>query len=232
MKLAKPTGGRQTQGPMPPSSLDSQSPRRLALSALLLMWAVCPGLLVWSPAPLLSVWFWWSLTAAPVGALASRGPRWVALSLGSSCWLLAITSAWFSGVPFPRPMALAAACSALYLVGHCLGRLWPVRQAWAVAGLLWIGAGLLTALPAGAGLLHQPWSPRVTAQLLDLSPQVWAFEAGGFDWLRHPAVYERAGTADLSPDLRVAWGAGSAYLGLAIAALLAFVVERFTRACD
>jgi hypothetical protein len=65
--------------------------------------------------------------------------------------------------------------------------------------------------------------------LFDISPQVWVFEVAGFDWLRHPAVYEPAGAADLDPTLRTAWGFQGALAALAASLILALVTRRVIR---
>jgi hypothetical protein len=51
-------------------------------------------------------------------------------------------------------------------------------------------------------MLEEPWPPEVASVLLDASPVAWASESAGIDWMRHPAVYDAAGTADIGPDLR------------------------------
>lgn len=112
---------------------------------------------------------------------------------------------------------------------------------WAV-GLSRAGALLLLALvldgaPAGWGLFldRPPWSPGVAARLLDLSPRTFTMEIAGFDWMRHPSIYESVGTDRISPSLRPPFGHGSLGAsigdsagygpwGRAVAVLPAFVV--------
>ena len=77
---------------------------------------------------------------------------------------------------------------------------------------------------AGWGILRPipPWSPGVTSWLLDLSPRTLLMESAGLDWMRHPAMYEAAGTDRLGPGLRTVFAgpvAGSTTLLVGCAAL-------------
>lgn len=204
------------------------------LPALLLVWAPCALIVLRSSAPAISVWFWCSLVALPAGALVRREVGW-GLALLPATWIVAsLGTSWLAPSLFSRSWAAAAACSALYALGFSLRTVFGAGKllrgpSWSAAGLLWLLSGLLCALPSGAGRLAHPWPPATTAKLLDLSPQVWVFESAGFDWLRHPAVYERAGAADLGPDMRVPWRAPSAYLALGAALLLTLTVGRSRR---
>jgi hypothetical protein len=189
------------------------------LGPLLLAFLPAAALAVLSDAPALSIALWWSLACAPAGALAGglrpRAALWPLASwAGVALWL-----ALSPNELLPRAPWAVAACASLFLVGAALGRAFGWSSL-AAAGLLWLVAGLLVALPSGAGALARPWPPELTAAFLDLSPQVWVFEVGGFDWLRHPAVYERAGAADLGPDLRVPWLPASSLWALGAGLLL------------
>ncbi len=202
---------------------DSHGWRELAPVLLLFLPAAWLGTV--SEAPVLSIALWWSLTSAPAGVLAAavRGRRavWSLVGwAGVALWLLSVPS----GVLPSAPQGVAA-CAALYLFGYALAHGLRCSSV-ACAGMLWLAAGLLAALPSGAGALARPWPPGLTADLLDLSPQVWVLEVAGFDWLRHPAVYERAGGADLGPDLRVPWQASSALWALGAALALAALSRR------
>ncbi|MHC4378314.1 MAG: hypothetical protein ACYS26_17060, partial [Planctomycetota bacterium] len=85
--------------------------------------------------------------------------------------------------------------------------------------LAWTALGaLLIALPgrgerAPAGAVGPAgWAqgtPERAALLLDLSPASWAFEVAGVDWMRHPAVYDPAGT-DWFSGSRAPWSSGLA----------------------
>jgi|LWDU01.1.fsa_nt_gi hypothetical protein len=203
--------------------------------ALGLVWLPCLVLGWLSSAPALSVLFWWALCAAPTGALAACG-HWRGAVLVPMLWGLVAGVPWADfaqqSAVFPRPWAGAAALLALYLVGFSLANLCGAmrpRRCLAVAAALWVVAGLLCALPSGAGLLARPFPAEALAVLFDISPQVWVFEVAGFDWLRHPAVYEPAGAADLDPTLRTAWGFQGALAALAASLILALVTRRVIR---
>ncbi|MCB9916514.1 MAG: hypothetical protein H6828_15415 [Planctomycetes bacterium] len=84
-------------------------------------------------------------------------------------------------------------------------------------------------MPAGGGLLAQPWPLAVRARTFDASPLVWVAEVGGLDWMRHPSLYERGGAVDLGPEQRHAWGATSAWVALAAGACALALRSRFER---
>lgn len=198
---------------MTPSDPEPLSPRRALATSAALLWAPALPLAV-VEAPTLALLGWWSLTAAPAGALLRGGPRWgvlIAPALGAG--LVGLTSP-----DLAHPLASLAALACLHVLGWLLG---SSRSRWTRAALLWALGGLLTALPSGAGLLARPFPPAVTATLLDLSPEVWVVEVGGLDWARHPAVYDRAGAGDLGPDQRVPRRPASAYAALALVCALA-----------
>ncbi len=94
-----------------------------------------------------------------------------------------------------------------------------VALAWVAAGALWTGLPV-RAERAGAGPdVPAGWAqaaPERAARLLDASPATWAFEVAGVDWMRHPAIYEPAGT-DWFSGSRAPWSAG-------VAGLLALVL--------
>jgi len=99
----------------------------------------------------------------------------------------------------PDPLSASLAVAALYAMGMGLGaRLSPERAAGAA---LLVAAGLSLAPTFGGGL-ERPWPAELSAALLDASPVAWTAESAGIDWMRHPAVYDAAGTADIGPELR------------------------------
>jgi len=87
----------------------------------------------------------------------------------------------------------------LYAAGMGLGAWLTAERAAGVALLI---AAALSLAPTLGGALERPWPAAHTAWLLDASPVAWAAESAGIDWMRHPAVYEAAGTADIGPELR------------------------------
>lgn len=170
----------------------------------------------------LCIWIWLSLWSLPAGALAGSlgGLRWswAALLLGLAILPIAAGDSGTSGSSW---MAPCVALAALFLLGNAL-RGKPGVGVWCAAGSLATLVGLLVALPSAGGALSQPWPAEWAALALDLSPMVWVLELGGADWMRHPSVYELAGTADMGPDLRVAHvGSTGPWLLLVLAVALA-----------
>jgi hypothetical protein len=163
---------------------------------------------------------WAALWAVPAGVLVARAGSRVAapLALGAPLAALLVLR------DFPRPLGALGAVLGLAALGVALGRATSAAARWRVAGLALACAALLAGLPAGGGLAAgAPWSAPVTARLLDLSPVVLAEEAAGFDWLRHPAVYEPAGADAIGPDLRVARGMLAGWVLLVVGCALAGV---------
>jgi hypothetical protein len=68
-----------------------------------------------------------------------------------------------------------------------------------------LACGALNALAISGTWLASPLPPALAARLLDLAPATLLSECAGLDWMRHPAIYEPAGTIDIDPSLRVAW---------------------------
>jgi len=182
----------------------------------------------------LTAWIWLALWAPAAG--------WIAAWRGGSGWAFAPPLVWgaalaLAGRGLPSPLVGALAVAALYASGAALALVAAGlrhradgSQAEAGAGLLLLGAGLLTALPALGGAAIRPLAPERVALLLDLSPVVWVCESAGLDWMRHASVYEVAGAGDLGPDLRAAHsGAGSPAVVLAGALVLGLPLGRRRR---
>jgi hypothetical protein len=91
----------------------------------------------------------------------------------------------------------------LFLLGAASGR--ASHETWSGAGLWLVLAFALAGAPLGFGRLATPLPPEWTARLLDLSPLSLVLESAGVDWMRHPAIYDAAGTLDIGPELRQAW---------------------------
>lgn len=132
----------------------------------------------------------------------------------------------------PEPLG-ALAILGLYALGLATGRAGAAhdRASSGLAGAgVWLALlALLAGAPMGWGVVSQPWPPDVAARLLDLSPLSVVLESAGADWMRHPAVYDPAGTLDIGPQMRVAWRgtlAGPGLLVVGCAALGAAVVLR------
>ena len=145
---------------------------------------------------------------APVGILA-----WMTLiAAAAGAWMGPWSRSWRAWTPplvwgllllmtrgLPMPWMAALSVASLYAVGMGLGA-WLPRERAAASSLLLVAA--LSLAPTFGGKLERPLPPVVTAHLLDFSPVAWALESAGVDWMRHPAVYEAAGTADIDPSMR------------------------------
>jgi len=184
-----------------------------------------------------------------VGALVGedRGPpgspgllrrRWVRLlmagvAVGGAVASSPVGAAWGA---LPGRGAALAVLSGLFLTGAALA---PTRAEPAARARAGIGRAALLLLicwcadgaAAGWGVLRPapPWSPEVASWLLDLSPETLLMESAGVDWMRHPAVYEAAGTDRIGPGLRAVFVgpvAGSATLLVGCAATAARALMR------
>jgi len=138
---------------------------------------------------------WLALTATSCGAWMGRWARKPQAWAPPLVWAAVL---FFTGV-VPEPLPASLAIFGLYAAGMGLGaRLSPQRA----AGVALLVVGGLSLAPTFGGGLDRPWPAEVTSSLLDASPVAWVAESGGIDWMRHPAVYDAAGTADIGPDLR------------------------------
>jgi len=145
---------------------------------------------------------------APVGFLA-----WLTLVASmAGAWMGPWSRSWRAWTPplawglallmtrgLPMPWMAAFTIASLYAIGMGLGS-WLPRERAAGSCLLLVAA--LSLAPTFGGHLERPLPPAVTARLLDLSPVAWTLESAGVDWMRHPAVYEAAGTANIDPSMR------------------------------
>lgn len=176
---------------------------------------------------------WLALWAPAAGFLAGRR-RPGGFLLTPVWWWIVVLGLPALGFEWADRRAAAAAVAVLFYVGHGLGALTARRRTaswgWSGAALLLFLGGALAALPSVGGALARPLPPPLTAQLLDLSPVVWVAESGGLDWMRHPAVYELAGAADIGPDLRVARSSGpGALLACVLLYLACWLLGRYLR---
>lgn len=169
---------------------------------------------------------WLALWSAPAGLLwgarrTATGPlAW--LPPGAWMGMLAIADG-LSPRDLPSPAWAALAWTGLYAAGLGIGRIAP-RARFSGVGALFLLAGLFCALPIVPGILGDPLPPPVSARLLDLSPLSLLAECAGLDWMRHRAVYDAAGTANIDPSLRIAFrgtlaGPIAFVVGCALAAL-------------
>lgn len=166
---------------------------------------------------------WLALWALPAGVLAAGLGR--AALLPPLGWAAVVCTA-------PTGPWAAPALAGLFSAGCALGHARPATRV-GDSGVALLVLALLAGLPALGGLTEPaPWSPALTARLLDLSPVVLVVESAGVDWLRHPAVYGPAGGDALGPDLRGPWSgalAGPVLLLVGCALLAATVARRAPR---
>lgn len=176
---------------------------------------------------------WLALWSVPAGFVcgASGVALWPLAPLPPATWMgLAAIVDGLSPRDLPSPVWAALAWSGLFAAGFGAGRISPGRV-FSGAGALLLAAALLCALPIAPGLLGSPLPPAVSARLLDLSPATLLAECAGLDWMRHPAVYAPAGTADIDPALRVAYhGALAGPLVFVVGCALAAAGEWIARA--
>lgn len=170
---------------------------------------------------------WIALAAAPIGVGAGAiGLRaWPLAPVIPALWMVVLTMVdATSPRDLPTPGWAALAWTGLFAVGFAFGRRAPLH-AFTLAASSFGACALLAALPSGFWVLEKPWPPAYAARLLDLSPVTLLAECAGLDWLRHAAVYESAGTADIDPELRSAYrgvlaGPASFLVGCATVAIV------------
>ncbi len=135
---------------------------------------------------------WLAIVVVPVGwALGARRTPPLAAGLVPFLWLVI---AWLRIESAPT-LAMAG-CTWIGLFGA------------GYAGGLWLPSGAVLAGLVAACLSWLPglgWSPAVAARLLSLSPATLVIESAGFDWMRHPAVYEPVGVDAIGPRVRLPW---------------------------
>ncbi len=177
---------------------------------------------------------WLAFLAPAVGALAAglRIPLWPHAAAIPGTWMLVLVGVDALG---PRDLATpiwsSLAAAGLFGLGFGIGRLLRSENAAVTAaGLLTLSAILVLAPVAGA-TLRAPWPARASAILLDASPATLLAECGGIDWLRHPAVYDAAGTSDIDPRTRSPYAPPlAAGIVLVLGCALAIFGERSARA--
>ena len=156
----------------------------IGLAALVLGFGAPVGILAWLP-----------LVAPMGGAWMGRWSRAWRAWTPPLAWGLALMMT--RGLPMPWMAALFVA--SLYAIGMGIGAWLPRERA---AGSCFLLVAALSLAPTMGGRLERPWPPAVSAQLLNVSPVAWSLEGAGVDWMRHPAVYELAGTANIDPSMR------------------------------
>lgn len=169
------------------------------------------------------VWAWSGTLALAVGCLAGGtcvGARRAWLRFG--LWAF-VPVAW-AGLA-SAPAGTAWACLGLFGVGSLLAVRGPTggspgsggSATLARAAALLLVCALLDGSAAGwhVAATSPPWSPETAAWALDLSPRAFVMEVGGMDWMRHPSVYEPAGSDRIGPGIRTPY-AGPVAVGLVV----------------
>lgn len=177
---------------------------------------------------------WLAFVAAPVGALAGglRLPAWPHAAAIPGVWMLLLVAVdGLAPRDLETPAWAALAATGLFALGFALGRaLRRERCASASAALLGLCAVLVLA-PVSGGFLRAPWPGGASALLLDASPATLLAECAGVDWLRHPAIYDAAGSADIDPRTRSPYRPPlAAGIVLVLGCTLALFAERSARA--
>ncbi len=175
---------------------------------------------------------WLALWSLPAGFLCGAS--------GVRIWPLApvVPAAWMALFGFvisvsrrdvPGPVWAALAWSSLYALGFALGRSIP-RARWRGTAALLLASALASGLCLSGAILRTPLPAAVRARLLDLSPATFLAECAGFDWMRHPVVYDAAMTVDIDPALRSAFrGSLAAPLAFVVTCAAALVADRVAR---
>lgn len=208
--------------------------RHLAV-ALVLACVALPGALPGSrgaPDPI-AFFTWLAFVAAAIGALAgaARLPFWPHAVAIPGVWMFVVVIVdALAPRDLPTPLWASIAASGLFAFGYAVGRLAHFEQRFAVAGWMLGLSVVFVMLPVAGGYLRAAWPGTATEFLLDASPATLLAECAGIDWLRHPAIYDAAGTADLDPASRGAYRpALAATIVAVLGSLAALLAVRFDR---
>lgn len=192
------------------------------------------------PAVLASPGLWSAVASLSFGALVGAGSwsfrGWAGCVASASAGLagpiaFALDPALMSALEVPSGALLAL--SGLALAGAGLGA-WAARldvSALTLAGWLLVLALLGQGAATGWGAMgaSPPFGPRLTANLLDLSPYGFALECGGVDWMRGAGLYEAAGTDRIGPGLRASWSGSVAAPMLVVVGCAGLLAARLRR---
>jgi hypothetical protein len=176
---------------------------------------------------------WLAFVAPAVGAVAGaiRLAPWPHAAAVPGAWMLLLVAVDALGTrDLSTPVWAALAATGLFALGFAIGRLAPDGLRWrAPAAVLALAATAVLA-PVAGGLLRAPWPAAASATLLDLSPATLLSECAGVDWLRHPAVYDAAGSFDIDPRSRSPYPPALAgQLAFVLGCAFAAAAEAFAR---
>ena len=147
---------------------------------------------------------WVALIALPAGiasgALALR--PWPFAAAVPALWMIELgVVTTLSERELPTPIWAALVWTGMYAAGFGLARAWTLEPLRAAA-LALVVVALLAGLPSLGARTGRAFPPWLSARLIDLSPLSVCLESAGVDWMRHPALYEPAGTLDIDPGMR------------------------------
>ena len=145
---------------------------------------------------------WFALTAPALGCVGARLKLrfWPLGLVPPALWMALFTAVdgqSLHGVPTPFYAALT--WSGLFALGWGVGSNW-VALGWGSVTLCLLTSLLLAAGPSLVTVLGDPVPQWLVVRALDLSPLTWVMESAGLDWMRHPCVYDLAGS--LPPEVR------------------------------
>lgn len=177
---------------------------------------------------------WLAFVAAPAGALAGglRVPAWPHAAAIPGVWMLVLVGVdGLAPRDLETPAWAALAATGLFALGYAVGRALRRERTASVAASLLALCAVLVLAPVSGGFLRAPWPGGASAVLLDASPATLLAECAGVDWLRHPAIYDAAGTADIDPRTRSPYRPPlAAGIVLVLGCTLALFAERSARA--
>ncbi|MCA8979298.1 MAG: hypothetical protein H6831_07815 [Planctomycetes bacterium] len=171
----------------------------------------------------------WAALAAPAAGQLAGAERCADVRRFAPLLVaLAVLYAFAAFTAAPVSAWAALVICGLFLLGLATGRATDGR--WTGAGLWFALTLALSGAATGFGQLARPWPPELTAHLLDVSPVSLVLESAGVDWMRHPALYDPAGTLDIGPELRLAWRGKVAGPALFVVGCCALAVSSAWRA--
>lgn len=182
----------------------------------------------WADLTALLAWLTWTAGAAGWLAGAAGARPWRALGFCASAWSAAAAVAVLAGPARQLDPSVARALCGLgpALGTAAIGLAWGARRpSWSAGGAAatLVAMTLASAIPGRADLIQRGWAqrdPALAERLLDASPTTLAVESAGIDWMRHPGVYEPAGT-DWFSGRRQPYGPLAGGLALVVGCALA-----------
>lgn len=173
---------------------------------------------------------WFALSAPAVGCLGAQlGLRfWPLGFVAPAMWMAVYTVSSASLLQdAPTPFYGALVWTGLFAAGWSLG-VGAKNAGWTRPSALLLLCALAAGMPSIVSLLGETPPQSWVALAVDLSPVTCVLECAGLDWMRHPSIYELAGS--LPPDARTPYrGMLAGPLLLVVGWGLVMVAERRTR---